>query len=164
MNVGEVKSLCVKHFLVPFEGTGKMDKQGNFLAYLCPAGVPTIAYGITFDEYNNPIKLGAVWSQERARKHESTILDTFLAGLLKASPALITEPSARVSAILSWVYNLGLSNYNKSTFKKKIDSKDWINSAIECRKWTRAGGKILNGLVKRREKESLVILLGSFEA
>lgn len=163
MIAGDVKTLCIKHFLIPFEGTGPVDKQGNFLAYRCPAGIPTIAYGITFDENNKPIQLGAVWSKERAVKHENTILDTFLAELLKASPALITEPSERVSAILSWVYNLGIGNYKKSTFKKRIDAKDWIQASLECRKWNRAGNKVLKGLTLRREKESLVILLASFE-
>lgn len=167
LDLEEVKSQCVKHFLVPFEGTGPMDAKGNFLAYLCPAGIPTIAWGITFDEQGKNIKLGDVWSYDRAVQQKSKILTKFLNDLLAASPILKNEPVARVAAILSWVFNLGIGNYRLSTFRKRIEAGDWIVAAMECRKWDKAkvNGKsqVLNGLTKRREKESLCILLGSFE-
>lgn len=157
-----IKKICMEKFLVPFEGSGEMDKEGNFIAYLCPAKVPTIAWGITFNEDGNPINLGEVWSYERAMKHKGNILDDFLSFLLKASPALQDEGNRRIAAILSWVYNLGKGNYSRSTFKKKIDVKDWEGAFYECRKWNKAGGRILKGLTKRRESEGLVIFFDSF--
>ncbi len=153
----QVKEFCVKELLVPFEGTGPMDKQGNFHAYVDAVGVVTIAWGITTDESNKPIKLGAIWSEDRARKRKEAILDDFLNRLLPASPMLEKQPVRRVAAVLSWVYNLGIGNYLKSTFKKKIDAGLWEDAATECKKWNKAGGKVLKGLVRRREYEAMLI-------
>ena len=153
-----VKSYCVTNLLVPFEGSGPMDKQCNFHAYVDAVGVVTIAWGITTDESNKPIKLGAIWSEDRARKRKEVILDDFISGLLKASPTLINASVKRFSAVLSWVYNLGIGNYLKSTFKKKIDTGLWAEAAIECKKWDKAGGKVLKGLTRRRETEANLLI------
>ena len=152
-----VKEHCINNFLLKFEGTGPMDKQGNFHAYVDAVGVVTIAWGITTDESNKPIKLGAIWSEDRARKRKEAILDDFLNRLLHASPMLEKQPVRRVAAVLSWVYNLGIGNYLKSTFKKKIDSGAWGDAYIECKKWDKAGGKVLKGLTRRREAEAVLI-------
>ena len=152
-----VKSYCVTNLLLKFEGTGPMDKQGNFHAYVDAVGVVTIAWGITTDESNKPIKLGAIWSEDRARKRKEAILDDFINRLLQASPSLANASVKRFSAVLSWVYNLGIGNYLKSTFKKKIDAGLWEDAATECKKWNKAGGKVLKGLVRRREYESMLI-------
>lgn len=155
-----IKTLCINKFLVPFEGTGPVDSEGNFLAYLDPVGIPTIAWGFTFDENNNKIKLGDKWSKDRAIKHKSKVLDKFLNDLLMFSPVLNTESPIRVAAILSWVYNLGIGKYAQSTFKKRIDERDWEGAFKECRRWNKAGGKVLNGLTKRRDTEAISILTG----
>lgn len=160
----EVKKYCTEEFLIPFEGTGPKDKAGNFLAYLCPAGIPTIAWGLTFDDLGNKVKLGDVWNYEKAVRVKSKVLGSFLEELLKASPILLNEPEERVAAILSWVYNLGIANYKLSTFKKKIDIKDWYDASIECKKWNKAkvNGKLteLKGLILRRDKEARSIITG----
>lgn len=156
--INDVKEHCINNFLLKFEGTGPMDKQGNFLAYKDAVGVVTIAWGITTDEDNKPIKMGAVWSEDRARKRKEVILDDFISRLLKASPTLINASVKRFSAVLSWVYNLGIGNYLKSTFKKKIDAGLWAEAAIECKKWDKAGGKVLKGLTRRREVEANLLL------
>lgn len=157
-----IKKICIEKFLVPFEGTGPKDAEGNFIAYADPIGIPTIAWGITYNEQGEKIKLGEVWSYDRAMKHKSNILDDFLEYILKVSPVLQEEGNRRVAAILSWVYNLGKGNYYRSTFKKKIDAKDWEGAFYECKKWNRAGGIVLKGLTKRREAEGLVIYFDSF--
>jgi lysozyme len=167
MEEEEVKLICTEHFLVPFEGEGTKDEEGNFVAYLCPAGVPTIAWGLTTDADGTKVKLGDVWSYSKALSVKAQVLEAFLKGLLQSSPKLKEEPSERVAAILSWVYNLGLSNYKLSTFKRKVDASDWEGAFHECRKWNKAKVKgvptVLKGLTLRREKEALVILLGNLK-
>lgn len=157
-----IKKICIEKFLVPFEGTGPVDSEGNFISYADPVGIPTVAWGITFNEQGEKIRLGEVWSYDRAMKHKSNILDDFLKYILKVSPVLQTEGNRRIAAILSWVYNLGKGNYNRSTFKKRIDAKDWLGAMQECRRWDKARGKVLKGLTKRREAEGLVIFFDSF--
>ena len=154
------KSICNLDFLHPFEGEGMKDSNGNFKAYVCPAGVTTIAWGFTFDEQNNKIKLGDVWTYSRAVNHGDKILTKWLDQLLKLSPILMNEPPKRVAAILSWCYNLGLANYKQSTFKTKVDIGDWEAASKECLRWNKANGKVLKGLTKRREYESIAIKTG----
>lgn len=160
----KVKKYCTENFLIPFEGTGPKDKYGNFLAYLCPAGVPTIAWGLTFDEHGIKVKLGDIWNYDKAVMVKSKILDSFLDELLKASSILENESEVRVAAILSWVYNLGIANYTLSTFRKKVDLKDWYDAATECKKWDKArvNGTLtqLKGLILRRDKEAKSIISG----
>jgi lysozyme len=81
----------------------------------------------------------------------------FLNGLLKLSPTLANESPKRIAAVLSWVYNCGLGNYRISTFKKRIDAKDWAGAQVECRKWNKAAGRVLTGLTRRREVEALLL-------
>ena len=76
----------------------------------------------------------------------------YLPAVLKASPTLINNSNA-LGAILSFAYNLGVSRYRASTLRKRLDVLDMEGAKIEIVKWTRCGGKVLQGLVKRREAE-----------
>lgn len=162
LKVDDILEYCSKNLLIPFEGTGPVDKEGNFLAYIDPVGIPTVAWGITFDEKGNKIKLGDKWSWHRAVEHKQNILKTFLNDLYCTSPTLKDESVRRTAGVLSWVYNLGIGNYKSSTFKKKIDLKDWVAAASECKKWDKARVKgvptVLKGLTKRRAAEADCIL------
>ena len=73
------------------------------------------------------------------------------------SPRLVNEPPGRVAAVLSWVYNCGLGNYRISTFKKRVDAKDWAGAREECVKWNKAAGRVLLGLTRRRVAEAAFI-------
>lgn len=162
LKVDDILEYCSKNLLIPFEGEGPKDAEGNFLAYLDPVGIPTIAWGITFDEKGDKIKLGDKWSWHRAVEHKQNILKAFLNDLYTASPVLKDESIRRTAGVLSWVYNLGIGNYKASTFKKKIDLKDWVAAASECKKWDKAKVKgvptVLKGLTKRRAAEADCIL------
>ena len=76
----------------------------------------------------------------------------YLPAALKASPTLINNSNA-LGAILSFTYNLGVSRYRASTLRKRLDAADWQGAREQIVKWTRAGGRVLPGLVKRREAE-----------
>ena len=158
----EAKEICVAEFLVPFEGTGPMTKDKQFfIAYPDPGptGLPvTIAWGLTYDEQGNALQLGEQWSIERATAHKANVLSSYLAKLLQLSPMLVLEPSRRIAAMLSWVYNCGLRNYRISTFKKRVDEQDWEGAAEECLKWSRASGRVMRGLTRRRQAEARAIL------
>lgn len=168
MNKEEIKSICIKELLIPFESYATRLPNGDCIAYPDPAtkndpvkkGEPwTIGYGSTFDAEGVKVKKGDVWTHQKALDVKNKVVDTFLSNLLKSSPKLDLEPSRRIAAILSWVYNCGMSNYDKSTFKKAIDNQDWMKAAEECKKWNKANGKVLNGLTKRRSLEAAFILM-----
>jgi lysozyme len=166
-NLKEIKEICVKEFLLPYEGYGVRLPNGDFLAYPDPAtkndpvkkGEPwTIAWGLTYDEHGVRVREGDVWTLQKALRAKEAVLDGFLSALLKLSPAVVLEPSRRVAAILSWCYNLGMGNYRASTFKRKIDAKEWEEAAEQCLKWNRANGKVMRGLTRRRLAEAAAII------
>ena len=122
--------------------------------YLCPAGVATIGYGNTFYEDGTKVTLQDkhITQVEAELMLVRSLSTQYLPAVLKASPTLINNPNA-LGAILSFTYNLGVSRYRASTLRKRLDAADWDGAKIEIVKWTRAGGRVLKGLVKRREAE-----------
>lgn len=160
-NLQIIKEVCTKVFLVPYESYAKKLPNGDCTAYPDPgpSGLPwTIGYGSTYDENGNPVKQGDIWTHDKALYVKSKVLDKFITKLQLYSPGLFDEPVNRIAAVLSWIYNLGEGNYSKSTFRKRIDSKDWLKAAQECKRWNKAGGVVLNGLTTRRKFEADKIL------
>lgn len=161
----EIKQVCTNKFLIPFEGYAKKLPNGDCTAYPDPGptGLPvTIGYGSTYDDKGVPVKMGDIWTHEKSLYVKSKVLDKFIIILQKYSPKLFDEPVNRVAAVLSWLYNLGEGNYAKSTFRKRIDEKKWLDASKECIKWNKAGkaGKlvVLKGLTTRRKLEADNIL------
>lgn len=156
-----VKSICVQEFLVPFEGYAKRLPNGDCQAYPDPGtgGAPwTIGYGCTFDVDGSPIKPGTVWTLKKALYVKGIVLNAFLLTLLKTSPKLILEHPRRIAAVLSWVYNIGFGNYRVSTFKKRIESRDWVGAQKEAMRWNKANGKVMKGLTTRRAAEGKALV------
>ena len=59
-------------------------------------------------------------------------------------------------ALVAWVYNLGPTNLRSSTMLKRLNKKDFDDVPNQIKRWDKAGGKVLAGLVRRREAESLL--------
>ena len=59
-------------------------------------------------------------------------------------------------ALVAWVYNLGPTNLGESTMLKVLNEGQFDRVPDEMNRWTRAGGEILEGLVRRRQAESLM--------
>ena len=131
----------------PFEGL-------RLRPYICPAGYPTIGYGTVYKPDGTKVTMeDAPITKETAESwllHE--LQHNYLAGVLKASPALIANPSA-LGAMADFAYNLGVARYRGSTLRRRVDAKDWDGAKEELMKWTRGGGRELPGLVRRRKAE-----------
>lgn len=158
----EAKKICVEQLLIPFESYAKRLPNGDCTAYPDPAGkngLPiTIGYGSTFDETGRPVKMGDVWTHEKAIRVKQIVLNGFIQDMLALSPRLILQHPRRIAAVLSWIYNCGVGNYRISTFRKRINDENWIEAAEQCLKWNKANGKVLRGLTRRRQAEALMIL------
>ena len=59
-------------------------------------------------------------------------------------------------AMVSWVYNLGPSNLLASTLLKVLNAGDYDGVPAQIKRWNKAGGQTLDGLIRRREAESLL--------
>jgi lysozyme len=57
---------------------------------------------------------------------------------------------------VSWTYNLGPTNLKSSTLLKRLNSGDMEDVPHQIRRWNKAGGEVLDGLVRRREAEALL--------
>lgn len=115
-------------------------------AYLCPAGVPTIGYGHTYN-----VKMGQTISVAQAEMfldHDYQNAEEQVLSLVKVP---LTEN--QLGALTSFVFNLGSGNLRISTLLRKLNQGDYTSAAEEFNKWVFAGGKKLNGLVKRRAEE-----------
>jgi lysozyme len=122
-------------------------------AYKCPAGVWTCGYGST----GHGINKDTVWTQEEANEHLHEDALNALHDAIRLSPILTHETIERQAAIASFIYNCGIGAYKTSTLKKRVDVGDWKSAQHEIMRWTRANGKVLNGLVKRRKAESSLL-------
>ena len=78
---------------------------------------------------------------------------TALTATLRYCPVLATEPEGRLAAIVDFTFNLGAGPLQASTLRRRINQRDWVATAQELRRWVYGGGKVLPGLVSRRDAE-----------
>lgn len=135
----------------PFEGLA-------LKPYICPAGYPTIGYGTVFKPDGSKVTMEHPPIDKATAEawlvHE--LQHNYLAGVLKASPSLITNPQA-LGAMADFAYNLGVARYRSSTLRRRVDAQDWDSAKAELMKWVRGGGRVLPGLVKRRAAEAALL-------
>lgn len=122
--------------------------------YLCSAGVPTIGYGNTF--YTNGVMVtikDAPITQEKANEMLKVIADSFALKVSKIVPNNLTQN--QFNSLVSFAFNLGVQALTNSTLLRlvKINPND-ANIAKQFLRWNIAGGKVVDGLTKRRIKES----------
>jgi lysozyme len=76
-------------------------------------------------------------------------------------PGLATEPEGRLAAIVDFTFNLGAGRLQTSTLQRRVNQRDWEAAATELRRWVYGGGKVLPGLVMRREAEVTLLVARS---
>ena len=154
--MNEALEIAINVLIKPFEGYARKMPDGGCCAYPDPAtgGDPwTIGYGST----GSDIRQHTVWTKEQAEDALQAHVRYFVSGLVKLSPRLLSASPRRIAAVISWAYNLGLGNYRISTFKRRIDASDWSGAAEECLKWNKAAGRVIPGLTRRRQAESMMM-------
>lgn len=115
-------------------------------AYKCPAGVWTIGYGNTFYPDGSKVKEGDTCTQKEA----DGLLLWYCTTKIKLPKGEFTENQKQ--ALYSLIYNIGQGAFDKSKCKKAIENKDW-ETAKNNWDWIFAGGKVLKGLINRRNEE-----------
>ena len=136
MNIG-TKGLDLIRF---FEGL-------ELNAYQCAAGVWTIGYGHTKD-----VQQGMTISEARANEmlaEELNEYESYINGLVT-----VELNQDQFDAMVSWVYNLGVGNLKASTLLKVLNAGDYDGVPAQMMRWNKAGGKVLEGLTKRRQAEA----------
>ena len=118
-------------------------------AYQDSVDVWTIGYGHT-----KGVEDGQEITQEEAEEMLASELDEY-EGYINDLVACDLE-QCQFDALVAWVYNLGPTNLRSSTMLKRLNSNDLEDVPNQIKRWNKAGGKVLNGLVRRREAEALL--------
>lgn len=121
-------------------------------AYLCPAGVPTIGYGHTRTVAHADVAAGRRITQAEAEALLRADLEFFEAGVTKKVRTSLRQN--QFDALVSFAYNVGLGAFGNSTLLAHVNARRFDEAAAQFAKWTRAGGRVLPGLVRRRKAES----------
>ena len=116
-------------------------------AYKCPADVWTIGYGHT-----KGVVEGMKITKEEA---EQMLVDELHEYENYINEYVTTALSQnQFDALVSWVYNLGPANLKASTMLKVLNSGKYEDVPAQMKRWNKAGGKVLEGLIRRREAEA----------
>ena len=118
-------------------------------AYQDAVGVWTIGYG-----HIKGVKEGMTITKQQAE-------EMLLEELVEYENYVLEEVNHQLDqcmfdALVSWTYNLGPSNLNASTMLKVLNAGDYDGVPEQIKRWNKAGGKVLQGLVRRREAEALL--------
>jgi GH24 family phage-related lysozyme (muramidase) len=142
--------------------------------YLCSASMWTIGWGhvlyqhqinlplVRKEGYTGPLRAeyqlhpedNRVWPKEELVEIFKNDLVSFERGVLRLAPNLNSpEHQHKFDACVAFSFNVGLGNFQRSTIRQKILREDWDGAAEAFMQWTKAGGKVLKGLVRRRQAE-----------
>jgi len=141
----------------------KKDEGVRLRPYRCPALLWTVGVGHVIDPNHIRVKLDERkglsipdgWDRVLSMAEVDDILakdlTTFERGVLRLCPEGLTQ--GRFDALVSFSFNVGLGNLQRSTIRMKHNRGDFDGAAESFMAWTKAGGKELPGLVKRRKHE-----------
>lgn len=125
-------------------------------AYRDSVGVWTIGYGWTQPVDGKPIRAGMTIKQETAERLLKTGLVSYESDVSRLVKVGLTQ--GQFYALVSFTYNLGARSLSTSTLLRKLNAGDYAGAADEFLRWNKAGGKVLNGLTRRREAERALFL------
>jgi GH24 family phage-related lysozyme (muramidase) len=125
-------------------------------AYQDSVGVWTIGYGWTHPVDGKPVRAGMTIKQETAERLLKTGLVSYEIDVSRLVKVGLTQ--GQFDALVSFTYNLGARSLSTSTLLRKLNAGDYAGAADEFMRWNKAGGKVLNGLTRRREAERALFL------
>jgi lysozyme len=141
----------------------KKDEGVRQRPYQCPALLWTVGVGHVIDPNHAKVPLAqrkalpipAGWDRVVSMEEIDEILRKDLARFEQGVSRLITAPltQGQFDALVSFSFNVGLGNLQNSTLRMKVNREEFEAAAEQFLVWTKAGGKVLPGLVKRRTHE-----------
>lgn len=118
--------------------------------YNCPSGKKTIGYGTRIDLH--PELNGKKISDDVATAYLKKDIDSTVVPTIKNNVKVPLNQN-QFNALASLIYNIGRSNFLNSDLLKVINSKNTKDIKKNWSEFQLGGGKVLPGLVKRREEE-----------
>ena len=139
--------------------------------YRCPALLWTVGVGHVIDPSHTAVKyeerkslpIPAGWDRTLTMDEVDAILAQDLArferGVARLCPASVNH-QGQFDALVSFAFNVGIGNLQRSSIRMRYNRGDVEGAADAFLMWTKAAGKVLTGLVKRRNDERAMFLGG----
>lgn len=118
----------------------------RLIAYLCPAGIPTIGWGHTKD-----VSIGDTCTKEQAEGWFDEDYNEAKKGLYKYVKVPLNENQE--GALISFIFNLGVGNFSSSTLLKLLNQGKYLEASEQFVRWNKSKGRVLTGLTNRRLEE-----------
>lgn len=125
-------------------------------AYDDGIGVWTIGIGTTIYPNGMKVKKGDTCTLEQAKSYFANDLKRFEKTVNDSVKVDLTQN--QFDALVSLTYNIGSTAFKNSTLLKKLNAKDFTGAADQFLVWNKGGGKVLNGLIRRREAERALFI------
>lgn len=118
-------------------------------SYKCPAGVWTVGFGHTGPQITEGLEI----TEQQAEAFLKQDLERFSEGVDRLINIQLSD--AQHCALVSFAFNIGLSAFETSTLRKRLNAGENPDVAVraELPRWNKADGKILDGLTRRRQAE-----------
>lgn len=128
--------------------------------YKCSAGVWTIGFGTIRIDGNKPVtastpKCTRAEATKWLMEEVNSVCDPVINKHVK-----VYINQDMFDSLSSFIYNLGETNFSKSTLLKRINESKWMDAYYEFQKWNKAAGVVVDGLTKRRLKEAQLFRRG----
>ena len=134
-----------KDFIKNFEGL-------RLTPYLCTGNVPTIGWGTTKGITLNHPPI----TREQADQWFDRDIKVFEDAVLRLVKVKLNQN--QFNALVSFTYNVGVGAFTNSTLLRLLNASDYKGAADQLPRWNRSGGKVTNGLVRRRAAERAMFL------
>jgi lysozyme len=118
--------------------------------YICPAGYPTIGYGHLVRSGESFTEITETEAEELLRKD----VESAERAVLRLVNVPLTD--GQFDALVSFTFNLGSGAFQRSTLRRKVNRQAHAEVPAQLMRWVWAGGRTLNGLIRRRESEALI--------
>ena len=137
--------------------------------YRCPARLWTLGVGHVIEPNHAKVKFedrlslpcpegwNRTFTMEEVNAILAKDLERFERGVLKYCPTANAR-QGYMDALVSFSFNLGLGTLQRSTLRAKFNRGEYESAAEEFMKYTKAGGKVLKGLVNRRKDERALFM------
>lgn len=98
------------------------------------------------------VKLGDTCTKEQALQWLAEDVETAEDAVNRLVTAELTQNM--YDSLVSFVFNCGAGNFASSTLLKMLNAGDYEGASGQFKRWSRAAGKVMAGLVKRRHAEA----------
>jgi len=146
--------LAAAAFIGTYEGTDLIAVHNSF----DPPGVITYCQGLTNIAEDKSVKVGQRFTPEFCQKAFADTLPKYMTPILKCVPSLPSYPQGVQIASLSLAYNIGPTGFCRSSIAKYLNQGNQKAACNSFPLYNKANGRVLRGLVNRREAERKLCL------